>query len=520
VLINDMETYDVKNPNSVLASPDTSLVLVRGFLPPGVQKGDRFDIEVLLPSRSETTSLRGGWLMRARMRRMAVIDSSVHTGHVECIAEGAVVVDAIFDGTADKAAETHGRVLGGGEALASRPLGLMVRSEHHSVRTSSLLGAAINLRFHTYDRGVKRGVATPKRDNFVELEVHPHYKHNLARYMQVVQNIAINECPTDRLSRMETLERKLLEPTTAATAALQLEAIGKEAMPILRKGAASEDPEVRFYAAEALAYMDEAPVADALAEAAREEPVFRWHAIAALSAMDHLTAYDALSDLLHVSSAETRYAAFRALRARNPMDAVVRGTKYGNEFTYHTLDTTGPEMVHLARSRVPEIVTFGRDVQLQPPAFLYAGKKIMLKGDGPNRIKLVRFDVRDEDKRLTCSTKLDDVVRSIVELGGGYSDVLQCLLEAKNKGYLGSRVVVDALPRVGRTYRRDEKAEGNEVAEEPTARSPLPEMFRNLPSEDNQDETGEDAELDQGDIDPLPDENKDDGFMSRLGKWF
>jgi hypothetical protein len=385
-----------------------------------------------------------------------------------------------------------------------------------------LVGAAINLRFHTFDRGVKRGVATPKRDNFVELEVHPHYKHNLARYMRVIQNIAIDEAPADRLKRMELLERKLLEPTTAATAALQLEAIGKEALPVLRKGSTSEDPEVRFYVAEALAYMDEAAATDALAQAARDEPAFRWHAIAALSAMDHLTAYDALTDLLHVPSAETRYAAFRALRARNSMDVVVRGTKFGNEFTYHALDTTGPEMVHLARSRVPEIVVFGQDVRLQSPAFLYAGKKIMLKGDGPDRIKLVRFDVREEDKRQTCSTKLDDVVRTVVELGGGYSDVLQCLLEAKNKGYLASRVVVDALPRVGRTYRRDEGADGEEAPEEPTARSPLPEMFRNLPSEGNREEaTGEDsAELDQSDVDPPEDEDKDRGVLGRLGKWF
>ena len=45
-LIDEMQTHDVRNPNQLLASPNTSLVLVRGFLPPGVQKGDRIDVEV------------------------------------------------------------------------------------------------------------------------------------------------------------------------------------------------------------------------------------------------------------------------------------------------------------------------------------------------------------------------------------------------------------------------------------------------------------------------------------------
>jgi hypothetical protein len=206
--------------------------------------------------------------------------------------------------------------MGGGVALTSRPIGLVVQSEQHSIRTSSQAGAAINARFHTYDRGVKRGVATPKRDNFIELEVHPRYKHNLVRYVRIIQNIAVIESPSDRLRRLEQLERKLLEPTTAAIAAIQLEAVGKEAIRILKKGLASGDPEVRFYAAEALAYLDEATAADVLAQTARSMPAFRWHAIAALSAMDHVGAYDALAGLFHVPSAETRYAAFRALRPR------------------------------------------------------------------------------------------------------------------------------------------------------------------------------------------------------------
>ncbi|MCU0871586.1 MAG: flagellar basal body P-ring protein FlgI [Pirellulaceae bacterium] len=525
-LISDMQTYEVKNPNLVLGSPETSLVLVRCLLPPGVQKGDRYDVEIRVPSKSETSSLRSGWLMRSRLRETAVLDNALHSGHVESLAEGRVLIDAVFEGPADEIKETRGRVMGGGVALTSRPIGLVVQSEQHSIRTSSQVGAVINARFHTYDRGIKRGVATPKRDNFVQLEVHPRYKHNLVRYVRIVQNIALGESPSDRVSRLEQLERKLLEPATSAAAALQLEAVGKEAIRILKKGLASGDAEVRFYSAEALAYLDEAPAADVLADTARTMPAFRWHAIAALSAMDNVGAYDALADLFHVPSAETRYAAFRALRTKNPLDPVVRGQSFADHFTYHTLDTTGPSMIHLARSRVPEIVVFGQDLELRPPAFLYAGKKIMLKDAGGGRIKVSRFAASEEDRQQVCSNQLDDVVRTIVEVGGSYDDVAQCLLEAKRKEYLDARVVVDALPRVNRTHRRTDSSQTAEAPAEDDVRkvaSPMPDLFRDRSADSGEDEAWESGDRESHqppDVDPSSDEKEDGGFLGKVKAWF
>ena len=517
-LIGDMQTYDVKNPNLMLALEETSLVLVRGYLPPGVRKGDRFDVEVRVPSRSETASLSGGWLMQSRLREVAMLDSSLHTGHVEALAKGAVFIDAVFETDTDEVRDVQGRILGGGVALTSRPLGLSVRTENHSIRTSSLIGAAINARFHTYDRGVKRGVATPKRDSFVELEVHPRYEHNLGRYVRVAQNIALGESPVERIRRIELLERKLLDPVTAPAAALQLEAIGKEAIIVLEKGLGSDDSAVRFYAAEALAYMDEASATESLAEAARTESAFRWHAIAALSAMDHISAYDALADLFHVPSAETRYGAFRALRTHNGLDPLVRGVKMGDEFTYHTVNTTGPPMIHFSRSRVPEIVVFGQDVTLQQPDFLYAGKDIILKSAGPDRIEAVRFQAGGDDRRVECSNRLDDVVRTIAELGGGYAEVIQCLREAKQKDYLEPRIVVDALPRASRIYRRREKEGDQQEMAAPQTSTPMPDIFDNRLSSGSPDEDDDDGS-DLFDIDPQ-EEGDDAGFLEKLGDWF
>ena len=50
------------------------------------------DVEIRVPSGSDTTSLRGGWLLPTRLSEMAVLDQQVKTGHVLGVAEGAVLV--------------------------------------------------------------------------------------------------------------------------------------------------------------------------------------------------------------------------------------------------------------------------------------------------------------------------------------------------------------------------------------------------------------------------------------------
>ncbi len=516
-LISEMQTHDVKNPNFILSSPDTSLVLVRAFLPPGIQRGDRIDVEVRVPGRSETSSLRNGWLMQTRLREVAVLDNTLRTGRVEALSEGPVIYDAAFEGTEDVVRQVRGQVLGGATAMTSRKMGLMVRSENHSIRTSTLIAAAINSRFYTYDRGVKKGVATPKRDNYIELEVHPRYKSNLGRYMRVVRSIAIRESAAERVDRLERLSGRLRDPSTAAGAALQLEAIGREAKGVLQQALRAEDPEVRFYAAETLAYLNDQSAAETLGQTARENHTFRWHAMAALSAMQHASAHDELSRLLHVESAETRYAAFMALHSRNPMDSLVRGKLLDGLFTVHRVESEGSPLIHLSRSRRAEIVIFGQEVALRPPTFLYAGDQIMLKGDDQGRIQVLRFVSQEDDQRIVCSPQLGEVIEAIVELGGGYADVIQFLQEAREANDLDARIVVDALPSGGRVYRRstgEDSAKESSESDSSGWTSPLPDLFRTRPS-DGEVERDEDSRLDVA-APEVPSRS----WRSRLGSWF
>jgi flagellar basal body P-ring protein FlgI len=465
-LLAEMKAYGVSHPNEILASGTASLVLVRAFLRPGIQQGDHFDIELRVPSRSGTTSLRGGWLMETRLAEMAVLHGSVREGSLLAKGQGPVLVDPSAESKDDNHVSSgRGRVLGGGIALKSRPLALVLKPDHRSVPISHQIGTAINHRFHTYTGGSKKGAANPKDDQHVELIVHPRYKDNVERYMQVVRSIALKESSGQQMARLVLLERQLLDPITAASAALKLEAIGKDGIPTLRKGLQSGDAEIRFYSAEALAYLDQKDAAAPLAEAAREVPAFRAYALTALSAMDEVAAYEGLRELLEMPSNETRYGAFRALWAMNAQDPFVRGQILNNQFSYHVLDTMGPEMVHVTRSYRPEIVLFGQDQQLTTPFVIEAGGQIILTGKG-DRVTISRFAPNEPDQKRVVSCRLDDCIRAMADLGANYPDIVQALQQAKSKGALTGRFAIDSVPTGGRRY---DRGAGHNSDEQPAA---------------------------------------------------
>ncbi|QGJ68509.1 Flagellar biosynthesis protein FlgI [Planctomycetales bacterium 10988] len=489
-LLSILQREETNNPNQVLASPDTALVLVQGFLKPGIRKGDTFDVRVRVPGRSDTTSLRGGFLMPTELREFAVLGGAIREGDLLGMAQGPILVDPSAEEGANRIDATRGRILGGGRSLMDRSLGLVMKPESRSVSYAALTAKAINLRFHSFQQGIKKGTATAKRDDYIELDVHPDYRNNIERYLQVVRCIPLRESDSKRKLRIDQLSQQLLDPITARKAALRLEAIGKEGLETLREGANHQNVEVRFYSAEAMAYLGDREAAGVLAEIARDERAFRVFALNALAALDD--SYEELRDLMDVASAETRYGAFRALWTLDSFDPFVRGEMLGGEFSYHLIDSLGPPMVHATQSKRAEIVLFGHDQTFVTPLVCEAGPRIMVHSNGGTEIQVTRFSPSLPDESRIVSTKVDEVIRAIIDLGGTYPDVVQCLQEAYDGKALQGRFLVDALPEAGRIYDR-EIAEADREWDKPSKRKKLAEEVDALEDELASEE-GESAE--------------------------
>jgi flagellar basal body P-ring protein FlgI len=450
-LVKELEMkHDGDNVERTIASDSSELVLLQGKLPPGIRKGEKFDIEIRTMPKTEASSLENGMVLQTRMRPMAVLGRSVKKGHVIAMGKGRILVDALFESRKDQPNRLHGYILGGGIAMEDRELQLTIQGDDYAPKTSTMIARAINSRFTRIDNHGRHGVAEPVTDRVIEIEVPATYRHNIGRYLQVIANMSHSESTAERLVRMERLETELVEPNKAGLTSVRLEALGQDGIPILKRALLKDDLEIKFYAAQALAYMGEIDGVDHLKLVAETEPAFRWHALTALASLKEIEAGMALSDLLHVRSAETRYGAFRAMRARSPQDATIAGAWLGDFFLHRVPSKTEP-MLHFARNKRPEIVIFNED-QTVTDEFLHVESGTTIRATGNGTVTLVRYRSDNEEVRKVCRNRIADVIEMMADAGFGYGDVLSVLQDSKNADCLNTRLVVNAVPKLGRTY--------------------------------------------------------------------
>ncbi len=463
MMLDEMKRRNIKNPNQILASPNTALVIVRAYLPPLVRKGDRFDIEVRVPGESESTSLNGGWLMETYLTEQQIVPGKgLMKGRVFAKGEGPILVST---GEGDKASLAavlrRGRVLGGGLSLTERDLTIFLRNDFRSFRNSKRIADRIGTRFFTYNEyGLREPLAEAKTDQRIVLKIPPKYKNNYPRYLQVIRNIAFRETTIAKRVRREKLSAELNNPRTAEKASLELEALGHDAVPVLKQALNNPLLEVRFHAAVALAYMEEPEGIRHLAEAAHDEPAFRIFAFAALAAVDDAEAHLALRDLMNGTSAETRYGSFRSLTVLDPNDPFIRGEKLNDQFMLHVLKTKGAPLVHLTNRRKAEVVLFNAEQEFQPPLALKAGEHILITTpSGSKTVAVSRYELDRSDRRQEVPLRIADVIRAVTDMGASYPDVAQMLIQADHQRNLPGELKLDALPKAGRVYERPDPAD-------------------------------------------------------------
>jgi len=453
-LVDEMRKYKIEDPNEILRSPETALVMVRAYIPVNIRKGDTFDAEVLLPPQSEATSLAGGYLLEARLTEQRMTQGGrVLNGDVQAVVSGPVLVSAADGGSAAAGTLRRGRILGGAVSKIDRDLEINLRREFRSGRNTMRIAKVIGMRFHGHDKhGLKVPMAEAKTDQLITLKVPEEYKENYPRYLAVIRNTAFKESEIAQRIRLQKLEDQIAVPAESEIAAMRLEAIGPAAVPTLKRALQNKDIEVRFNAAMALTYMGHTDGLAALAEAARDEPAFRVYALAALACCKEAEASSELQKLLRESSAETRYGAFRALTILNEQDPVVIGKTMQGDYKLHVLNVEGPPMVHLTHHTKAEVVLFGAQQRLQLPATLRAGQHIqVIAVPGSSEVSVSRYSGGQNAKR-TVSPNLAEIILACDELGAKYPDIVSLLTQADKQHNLPGDLEIDALPAAGRIY--------------------------------------------------------------------
>lgn len=474
-LRDEMSRRGIKDIERILSSKGTALVIVTALLPAMVTKDQRFDVRVALPPNSDATSLKGGWLLETRLFEEQTVEGrGTLKGHEYGVASGAILTELGVkrDQTQIAAELRRGSIPGGAISKTDRDLSIVLRADKRGYRNAKRISSAVAARFHDYDRyGRRIPLVNAKTDTLLELKLHKTYRNNFPRYQQVIRSIAFNESDVARRMRMESLEREIMDPATAQRAALQLEAIGEHGVPFLKRAMASEDFEVQFHAAQALAYLGDASGTAVLKKAVEEQPALRVYALAALSVIDDADAVVALRELMSEDMLETRYGAFRALQELDPNDPSLRQLEFENRFQLYLIDAQGEPMVHVTRRRCAEIVLFGADQPVRLPIVLTAGRHIRVIGDGSEHSVTVMKYAIDSDEPITTTVpnSLADIIRACGDLGATYPDLVQMLIEAEQQHNLTGQFGIDRLPQAGRLLFRDSDAgaDGAEAAASP-----------------------------------------------------
>jgi len=484
-----MQKAGLENSEKWLASPTTSLVIVRGKVPAGITTEDVFDVEVELDPASTTTSLAGGQLIMTELFRVE------YGSKGEILPQGQLmgrVSGSVMTGSTAKPEDLKsGQILGGGRSKDDLPYILIVNEKRKSARTAKLVEDVVNSRFSRSKGVEQQGMAVAKTDQFLQLRIPRNYHHNQYRYFQVVENLPVVQSPELQAARIDKWGKLLLDPKTAGQAALRLECLGRNAIPVLKAALGNPHPQVRFFAAEALAYLGDDSGVDALSDAAKNRPEFRTYALAALAAMDQLASNIRLRELMSSADPTVRYGAFNALRIVDKYDPFLgqvrvrhdepeqeaqgadalamqiaaprrKKPRLADPFDLYVVDSEGPPLVHIAKTRRCEIVIFGKGQMLQTPAVLGVGSIQINAVDGDDRAQVSRIGVESvdgPDQKVVTSLELAQIIREAANVGATYPEILAILQAAERQknlpevpGGVAPALIVDALPAALAAY--------------------------------------------------------------------
>ena len=412
-------------PDDLLNSPDTAVVIVEGIIPPGAVgkrtrrglhlEGTKLDLRVYADPRTDTISLEGGRLYTCELRPvlpgeiLPPIGSQQAASLVE--ARGPIFINpfAISNndepGTIDLAV---GRILAGGEVLNDIPLKLRLLNPSHA--RAELLQSAINTRF-PQERGQTEPTARGESDESIRITVPMSWRDRPEEFIRLLQSTSLRQARAEEIAR--SVGRQLQQdPIYALDASWRWHALGIRALPIIREFYDSPDDLPRMAALRSGARLDDAMVIPHLIEMSASRSIdLRREAIELLANVrPNLRVDIALRERLNDEEVDVRLAAYESMVERG--DPTIRRMDVGGKFLLDVVDSNFP-MVYITQVGEPKIVIMGSETELLQPVFidLWAGRFMAQTISGDGRIE-VFFRQRNGSRVVhQSSAKLTDLAR-------------------------------------------------------------------------------------------------------------
>ena len=449
-MLNAMMRHHVAGPETVLTSPDTAVVLVRGWVPPGVVKGEEFDLEVRAAPSTETTSLEGGYLLACDLREVVGGRGADLGTEAVAIGRGPIFVSPFVpEKGAEKRATNDprvGRILAGGQALEARRFRLALMSP--SVRTAEQVARLVNVRF-------PQCAKTTRDPGRVDLRVPDEYFDDKTYFLDLVGSLYLRETPDARDRRVGLLLEALENRQDVRRVSLCLEAFGVPVVPRLKSLVNHPSEVVRFHVGQALARLQDAEAVHVLERIAMDDGSdFQEAAVGALGELKAGTGLGVLGRALDVKNARVRIAAWRGMIRLSPQS--LERVVFREKFLMTLVPTRAEPFVYFSRTEKPHVAIFG-DVRVKPPVLAETRRvlaSVVAGGDGVTLISRRR----GKDRTAAASLALKDVVEKMVAplsageggkgptgLDLGYSDVVGLVSEISKRGSLTGAILLQPL---------------------------------------------------------------------------
>jgi hypothetical protein len=477
------------NVQRILDNPNNCLVIVSGFIPAGARKGDRFDVDIKLPIGSKAASLAGGYLHLSVLRVYEAVsnlsnnpksqtDGRLLPGHIFADAKGPLVV--AFGDNVDAHELKHAKVWLGGASRITRPYHLVMRNDEKSIKLANKLARQINFMYQDDPKAKKlhddfsggesrillegalanqlntrndpsgmneRELAKPANERIINVRVPFAYRYNHERFLTVSGFTPLHEPDPNMTRYKQRLQKMLLDPRDTMAAAMRLEALGRDSVPLLKAGLDSDHPFVRFTSAEALAYLGSTAGVDVLTQLIGQHPVFIKHGTLALANLGELLCKDRLGELIRNGEPAVRCAAFHALSLLDEKDARLGGTLLNDAVWLHRIPQAAGSMIYFAPSRRPQVVIFGKGPVLNPGTRLLIGKYTIAPSQHPGEF-LVKHITERGDQQRTSTDRLDDLIISLTELRAGYPEIVDFLTKASQQRLINAPIATWETPEM------------------------------------------------------------------------
>ena len=469
--------HGVPNPERILADPNTAVVTIAGYLPPGCRAGEKFDLVVTAAPGTQTTSLAGGTLLAADLARVEPTRTGTAQGSVLAVGRGELFVSPfVAEGRSTRAPPSGGGirpitpeqpdppppadepgppamrsdprvawVLGGGQCRQTRAFYL--NQLEPSERTAHQIIRHINARFP----GAAKGNINP---GIIDLKVPADYVHDKLRFLDVVGAVYLVDSPDRRERRVRELVAQLEAVSDRQAVVAALEAFGKPTIALVDPLLKHPDAAVRFSAARVLARLNQSNVLGVLDQFVRDDDSpYQEPAVLALADLSGGGGAAVIREALDARSPAVRITAYLVLRRIAPN--MLTAAELPGRLELATVETRAGPFVFVGRQLQPRVVLFG-DVRLYPPLLV----------DTPRLLASVREGepVTLVNKRWGAGHKIQtslNVGRVVAVLAGPpgvtaedpkpkgldllYSDVVGFLDQAFKAGALKARIVYEPV---------------------------------------------------------------------------